>query len=228
MTDPEKAKRRAKLWPALRSRPRMLGSLLFGLAVFLAMRLTGLSRAADTLIAWNAGALMDLGLTWHMVRHTDVESIKRRAVTQDQGRMAILTVVVLATAAVLLAVGTQLSQVKDLTGTARTAHLLLAILTVATSWLFTQSVFAVHYAHDFYTARVRNAPDPLEFPGTPDPLYSDFFHFSCVIGTSAQTADISFMGSAMRTVGTVHCIVSFFFNASLLALSINVAAGVIL
>ncbi|MDB5957874.1 DUF1345 domain-containing protein [Ramlibacter sp.] len=224
----EKAHRRAKLWPALRARPRLLGSLVFGLAVFLATRLTGLSRAADTLIAWNAGALMNLALTWHLVWHTDVDDIKRRAISQDQGRLTILTVVVLTAAAVLLAVGTQLSQVKNLSGTVRVAHLLLAILTVVTSWLFTQCVFAIHYAHDFYAARVRNAPDPLDFPGTPDPLYGDFFHFSCVIGTSAQTADISFHGSALRPVGTLHCVVSFFFNASLLALSINVAAGMLL
>src|SRR4051812_26675111 len=148
----QKARRRAKLWPAWRARPRLLGSLLFGLAVFVVTRLTGVSRAVDTLIAWNAGALMDLGLTWHLVWHTDVDAIKRRAIVQDQGRLTILTVVVLTAAAVLLAVGTQLSQVRDLSGALRTAHLLLAILTVVTSWLFTQSVFALHYAHDFYAA----------------------------------------------------------------------------
>ena len=172
-TETEKIKRRAKLWPALRARPRLLASLLFGFgALYVATRITDLSHAADTLIAWNAGALMNLALTWHMVWRTDVEAIKRRAVAQDQGRITILTVVVLTAAAVLLAVGTQLSQVKDLSGTQRVAHLLLAILTVVTSWLFTQCVFAVHYAHDFYTARLRKAPDPLDFPGTPDPLYS--------------------------------------------------------
>jgi uncharacterized membrane protein len=104
----------------------------------------------------------------------------------------------------------------------------LAALTVMTSWLFTQVQFAQHYAHDFYMARNRAMPDPLMFPGTPDPGYSDFFHFSCVIGTASQTADISFSGSALRPVGTLHCIVAFFFNATLLALTINLAAGLLL
>jgi uncharacterized membrane protein len=66
------------------------------------------------------------------------------------------------------------------------------------------------------------------FPGTRDPGYADFFHFACVIGAAAQTADISFNGSALRPVGTLHCILSFFFNATLLALSINLAAGLLL
>jgi uncharacterized membrane protein len=219
--------RRARLWPALRSRPRLLSSIAFGLLVYAAVdRLAHLSNAAASLVAWNAGAVLDLLLTWHMARKTDVDDMRRRAVSQDEGRMAILTVVLLAAVAVLLAVGTQLSQVRNLEGTSRVLHVLLSVATIASSWLFTQSVFAQHYAHDFYLARVRGAPDPLSFPGTQDPLYADFFHFACVIGTSGQTADIAFTGSALRPIGTVHCIVAFFFNASLLALSINVAAGV--
>jgi uncharacterized membrane protein len=219
--------RPSSLLPALRARPRLVFAMLFGLAVYVVLGLFArLSGAAATLVAWNAGALLNLGLTWHMARETDVAAIKRRAVTMGQGRVAILTVVVLASSAVLLAVGTQLSQVKNLEGGARVAHVLLAVLTIVSSWLFTQSIFALQYAHDFYAARLAGAPDPLRFPGTPEPLYGDFFHFACVIGTSGQTADISFNGPALRPVGTVHCIISFFFNASLIALSINVAASV--
>ncbi len=97
-----------------------------------------------------------------------------------------------------------------------------------TSWLFTQVLFAQHYAHDFYAARSHGGPDPLQFPGTPDPGYGDFFHFACVIGTSAQTADVSFNGAGLRAVGTLHCVVAFFFNATLLSLSINIAAGLLM
>lgn len=219
--------RPSSLLPALRARPRLVFAMLFGLAVYVVLALFArLSGAAATLVAWNAGALLNLGLTWHMARATDVAAIKRRAVAMGQGRVAILTVVVLASSAVLLAVGTQLSQVKNLEGGLRVAHVLLAVLTIVSSWLFTQSIFALQYAHDFYAARLAGAQDPLRFPGTPEPLYGDFFHFACVIGTSGQTADISFNGPALRPVGTVHCIISFFFNASLIALSINVAASV--
>jgi uncharacterized membrane protein len=65
----------------------------------------------------------------------------------------------------------------------------------------------------------------LTFPGTKDPDYLDFFYFSCVIGTSGQTADVAFNGSALRAVGTLHCILVFFFNTTVLALTINIAAG---
>jgi uncharacterized membrane protein len=213
----------------LRARPRLLGAALVGIVVYGAVRtMLGESIAVTTLVAWNTGALLYLLLAWHTMATTPVQGIRDRAPGQDEGRIAILVLVVLAALAVLLAVGTQLSLVKDLHGPVRTAHVSLAALTVFTSWLFTQALFALHYAHDFYMCRVEGAPDPLAFPGTPDPGYADFFHFACVIGAAAQTADISFNGSVLRPVGTLHCILSFFFNATLLALSINLAAGLLL
>ena len=186
------------------------------------------SAAASLLAGWNTGAIVYLLLAWRVMTTAGIEGIRERALRQDEGRHAILVLVVVAALVVLLAVGTQLAQVKDLHGRARSLHVGLAALTVVTSWLFTQVLFALHYAHDFYLARIRGTPDPLTFPGTPNPSYSDFFHFACVIGTASQTADISFNGSSLRPVGTLHCIVSFFFNATLLALSINLAAGLLL
>ena len=186
------------------------------------------SAAASLLAGWNTGAIVYLLLAWRVMTTAGIEGIRERALRQDEGRHAILVLVVVAALVVLLAVGTQLAQVKDLHGRARSLHVGLAALTVVTSWLFTQVLFALHYAHDFYLARIRGTPDPLTFPGTPNPSYSDFFHFACVIGTASQTADISFNGSSLRPVGTLHCIVAFFFNATLLALSINLAAGLLL
>jgi len=221
--------RRHALLPALRARPRLLWAIALGVAVYaLLAAFTALTRSTASLLAWNLGAILNLGLTWHMTQATSAEAIRRRAVGQDEGRLAILAVVVLAALAVLLAVGTQLSQARGMQGAERIGHVALAALTVLTSWLFTQVVFGLHYAHDFYMARVRGEPDPLEFPGTPEPTYLDFFHFAFVIGASAQTADVSFHGSALRPVGTLHCSVAFFFNASLLALAVNVVAGTLL
>ncbi|MEJ8835297.1 DUF1345 domain-containing protein [Ramlibacter sp. AN1133] len=217
------------LGAALRARPRLVASAAVGAVLFGALRaVLPATNASIALLAWNAGALLYLGLAWHAMTGAHVQALRKRAVQEDEGRLAILLLVVLAALAVLLAVGSQLAQVKNLHGPARALHTALAALTVLTSWLFTQVLFAQHYAHDFYAARVHGGVDPLLFPGTPEPGYGDFFHFACVIGTSAQTADISFNGSGLRGVGTLHCIVAFFFNATLLALSINIAAALLL
>jgi uncharacterized membrane protein len=214
-----------RVWRAVRYRPRLWLSAAFGVVVYVLLPVLGSSHAQSrVLVAWNAGALLYLLLMGRMMLRADAEGVRRQALQQDEGRVAILTLVVLAATAVLLAAGSQLAEMKGLHGSALAFHLGLAALTVVTSWLFTQSLFALHYAHDFYLERSRQQPDPLTFPGTRDPDYADFFYFSCVIGTSGQTADVAFNGAALRRVGTLHCIFAFFFNATLLALTINFAA----
>jgi uncharacterized membrane protein len=222
------ARRARRLLRALTARPRLLSSVAVGIVVFLALPgLPSLHLAARALVAWNAGAGLYLLLVFRMIRGDGVEGIRRRALRQDDGRIAVLVLTVASALAVLLAVGSQLATVKDLHGVPRAAHILLAALTVVSSWSFTQALFALHYAHEFHLARVRGQPDPLSFPGTAEPLYRDFVYFACVIGTSGQTADVSFSGSSLRGVGTVHCVLAYFFNATLLALAINIAAGLL-
>ncbi|GAC1544894.1 MAG: DUF1345 domain-containing protein [Ramlibacter sp.] len=223
-----KAGRHRMLWPALRARPRLLGCVLLGIAAYVLGRiLLPLQNASVVLLAWNAASLLYLMLAWQLMHRVPIDVIRYRSVGQNEGSMTILFLVVVGAAAVLLAVGSQLGHMKDLNGAARGAHLALALLTIVTSWLFTQVLFALHYAHDFYIARHSHRPDPLQFPGTDGPDYGDFFYFACIIGTSAQTADVSFTDSAMRRIGTLHCVLAFFFNATLLALTINVAAGLL-
>jgi uncharacterized membrane protein len=208
------------------SRPRLWSSLALGAFTYLVLPASWVHHSASrALIAWNACAVLYLGLALHMVWQADAQQMQRRAIKQSEGRWLVLSMVVAAAVAVLLAVGSQLSAVKEMPAQAKLVHITLAAFTVISSWLFTQTLMAVHYAHDFYWARANGRPDALIFPGTNDPTYADFFYFSCVIGTSGQTADVSFNGSDLRAVGTLHCILAFFFNTTVLALTINIAAG---
>jgi uncharacterized membrane protein len=125
----------------------------------------------------------------------------------------------------MYAIASQLASAKGLHGLARSSHVGLAALTMLSSWVFTQTMFALHYAHDFYLSRERKRPDPLLFPGTTEPGYLDFCYFAFVIGTSGQTADVAFNGRALRRAGLLHCVVAFLFNTTLLALMVNLAAS---
>ena len=210
----------------LSTRPRLWLSTAFGVALYFVLpSFIVMQTQSRLLIAWNAGALLYLVLAAHMLSKADTEAMQRRAEAQSEGRIFVLAIVVAAAVAVLLAVGSQLSVLKDMRSTERAPHVALAALTVISSWLFTQTLFALNYAHDFYRARETRQGDPLDFPGTKDPSYGDFFYFACIIGTSGQTADVAFNGSLLRPVGTLHCILAFFFNTTVLALTINIAAG---
>jgi len=169
----------------LRSRPRLLICNAVGVALTLLMPAAwvpdGPSRG---LLGWNAGALLYLTLAWQMVRDAGIERMRQRALEQDEGRkLMLMLMLMLVLVAVLAAVGTQLSSVKDFHGVQKSLHIGLAAFTVLSAWAFTQTMFTLHYAHGFYAERHHHRADPLQFPGTADPDYADFFCFACVIGT---------------------------------------------
>jgi uncharacterized membrane protein len=206
----------ARLWAAAAS-----GAALY--ALLTVFRLT--EPGTRALLAWNALAALYLLLVLHMAWGASPALMQRRAVRQGEGRVLVLALVVLAAVAVLVAVGSQLALVKTLQGPTKSPHIALAALTVLSAWLFTQALFAVNYAHDFYLARAISRADVLIFPGTKEPTYGDFFYLACSIGTSGQTSDVAFNGRTLRPVGTLHCVLAFFFNTTVLALAVNIGAS---
>jgi len=184
-----------------------------------------LHETTRLIIGWNVGVCLYLALAAHMMFWSTHERMRTRALQQDEGRIIVLALVVTAAIMSLGAIVAELSVVKDMHGTLRYDHIVLAVLTILSSWAFTQTMFALHYAHDYYAAEARGNPCGLDFPGGHAPDYGDFLYFACVIGTSGQTADVSFTSRTMRRTGLVHCVLAFFFNTTLLALTINIASG---
>jgi uncharacterized membrane protein len=216
------------LFRQIHTRPRLFASGLVGLlAALLLAGVPGLQTVTRLVISWNMFACLYLVLAVHMMVLADHDKMRMRAKQQDEGRRTVLAMVVLAALATLGAIIAELAVVKDMHGMLRYAHIALAALTIATSWAFTHVMFALHYAHDFYSNRGKKQPDGLQFPGTEQPDYGDFIYFAFVIGTSGQTADVAFTSSAMRRIGLLHCVLAFLFNTTLLALTINIAASLL-
>jgi uncharacterized membrane protein len=210
----------------LLSRPRLFFSVLVGIAVALLLpgAVVGLA-VTRVIVGWNVGAILYLLLALKLMFGSSPEQMRIRAVQEDEGKTAVLLLVVTAALMCIGAIVAELAVVKDLSGSSRYAHIALAGLTIATSWAFTQTMFALHYAHDYYMTAMRGQHGGLDFPGGQAPDYGDFLYFSIVIGTSAQTADVALSSRVMRRTGTIHCVLAFFFNTTLLALTINIASG---
>ena len=208
------------------TRPRLASCILIGvLTTFFLPTSIAQQQITRIIIGWNVGAILYLLLAARMMFWSSHERMRSRALQQDEGRMIILTLVVIAAFMSIGAIVAELAVVKEMHGTLRYAHIGLTVMTILSSWAFTQLMFALHYAHDYYAAEARGNLGGLEFPGRHAPDYGDFLYFSCVIGTSGQTADVSFTCRFMRRIGTVHCVLAFFFNTTLLALTINIASG---
>jgi uncharacterized membrane protein len=210
----------------VQSRPRLFIATAIAIAVGLLLP-TSVARQPVTrwLVAWNTGAGLYVVLAALMMIRSSTHHMRHRAQLQDDGQRTILALVVIATIASLAAIGGELAVVKDMHGFNKGAHIALAGVTVLSSWAFIQIMFTLHYAHDFYAAACHGRPPGLQFPDDEPPDYSDFFYFASVIGTSGQTADVSFVTKPLRRIGTLHCILSYLFNTTVLALLINIGAS---
>ena len=210
----------------VRARPRLFICIVLAVAVG-ALLPEGVARHASTrwLIAWNVGTGLYVLLAAVMMIRSSQHHMRHRAQIQDDGQLAILTMVVVSAIASLAAIGLQLSVVKDMHGVLKSAHIALAGATVLSSWAFIQIMFALHYAHEFYAAACHGRAPGLQFPNDEHPDYGDFFYFAAVIGTSGQTADVSFTSKPLRRIGSVHCILAYLFNTTVLALLINIGAS---
>lgn len=224
---PEQRRRRGLL-RLLRARPRLFVAL--GVALLVAWWLPdaiATQAATRALIAWNAGTTLYVALAAVMMARSSHHHMRRRAQLQDDGQWVLLALVAVTAVASLVAIAAELVVVKDLHGWRRQAHMALAGFTVLAGWAFIQVMFALHYAHEYYAALERHLPPGLSFPDDPQPDYGDFFYFAAVIGTSGQTADVSFTSKPLRRIGALHCILAYLFNTTVIALLINIAAGLL-
>jgi uncharacterized membrane protein len=207
----------------IRARPRLFASGFVGLIVAVALPTTW-RLATRTLVGWDLGILLYLFLAYHLMAVSHVGHIRLRARVEDEGRIAIL---VLTAAAALASLGAIIAELgsSSIAGSGRPApHLLLATMTIVMSWAFTHTIFALHYAHDFYQEG-RGKAGGLSFPGEEEPDYWDFVYFSFVIGMTSQVSDVAVTSKPIRRTVAAHGVISFVFNAALLALTVNIAAS---
>lgn len=213
-------------------RPRLTTGIAAGLALFAGLSLfdPAFPASARAVVSWDLTASWFTVLVLIEMHGQAGVDIAARVAAQDEARGLILVVVVMAAAASLVAVGVELSSAKGAQGWLKAFRVGAVIGTVALSWAVVQIVFALHYAHEFYapdrsTATQGDVAGGLQFPGDPSPDYWDFLYFSVIIGVASQTADVSFTSKTLRRIGTVHGLVAFTFNTIVLALTINLVAG---
>ena len=104
-------------------------------------------------------------------------------------------------------------------------YVALAIGTVVLSWTFIHTIFALHYAHEFYGAGEHK--NGLRFPGDGQPDYWDFIYFSFVIGMTFQVSDVAVTHKLVRRTVVAHGALSFFFTTAVVAMAVNIAASII-
>lgn len=204
----------------LRRRPRfsVCGALFALLAI--GMVASGMQPARAVLLAFDVAALTFLITTLHMFATSETGAMHRRARTQDEGYWGFLLSSTGVSVVALVALGMELRASKG----GGWIEIALAAFTLLLSWLFLNTIFALHYAREFYGDSGGKCAG-LDFPGTHEPDYWDFVYFAFVIGMTFQVSDVQISEREIRHVAIAHALIAFFFNVIIIALSVNVVAG---
>jgi uncharacterized membrane protein len=198
---------------------RLFFSAGFGAAVALALLTLPLRMPTRLLVGWDAGVVLYLALIFWTMAHASVANIRERAAVDDEGAVALL---VLTTAAALASLAAVVAELGHAPGW---PQITLGVVTILLSWTFMHLIFALHYAHEFYGWGADDRIGGLIFPGNEDPDYWDFLYYSLVVAMTAQVSDVQIASKSIRRMTTAHGAVSFFFNVTVLALTVNIVSG---
>ncbi|WP_414900650.1 DUF1345 domain-containing protein [Sphingomonas flavalba] len=165
-----------------------------------------------------AAALFLLSLAPLLGDHS-ADQMREAARLNDANRALLLVITGVVIVAILVAVGVELRSARQ----ADAAEAALIIGTLALAWLFSNMVYALHYAHLYYLGDgAAGDRGGLRVPGTDEPDYWDFIYFSFTLGMTFQTSDVDMPGRHMRRVAIFQCLAAFVFNIGVLAFTINV------
>ncbi len=208
----------------LNAAQKLLFSILIAIAAYLAT--SGLFHVymLHVLGAWDVFCIIFLVLNWITFFTSRSPQIRMEARKQDEGRVAVFIVSIIATLAALLAVLVLLTNTED-------SFEQLSLMVVCTfgglilSWGLMHTIFAIRYAHLYYMEEDKETEGGLEFPKEKHPDFLDFAYYSFIIGMTFQVSDVSISSRRIRRLTLLHSLMSFAFNTIIVALTVNLVAG---
>lgn len=189
-------------------------AIIIVVATPLASRFVSIPQAV--MIGFDLAAATFLTMCWPLLKIKSARTIERMADRNDANRTLLLVLTGIVMAVLLVVLGIQ-----TVGGTPEPATKFLIIGTLALAWLFSNTVYALHYAHLVYIHPSRGCYG-LAFPDTSRPLYWDFIYFAFTLGMTFQTSDVQITSERLRRVVIVHCFAAFVFNIGILAFTIGV------
>jgi len=205
-----------------------VSALLAVVAFFLAARHELMMRL---LVGWDVYAFSAVVLSGIVLSLGDPYESRRNARLQDSSATTLFALIVSAATVSLLAVALLLRSAKSLSPEKLAEYVSVSVAAILFSWFLVHCLFALRYAHLYYAnAREKerkHASGGLDFPGDKTPDYLDFAYFSFVVGMTCQVSDVQVTSSRLRALVLVHGLISFCFNTAILAMFVNIVAGLL-
>lgn len=215
------------LFERLHSSHKLLICVVIALVVYFVVNIEHIGRLTHIMVAWDTFSLCMIIFSWITFSITSSQQIRTQAKVQDSSRVLIFVTVLISTFASFLAVLLLILSKNNYSHT-KTLHLIVAIGGMLFSWFLIHTIFTFRYAHIFYGDDEENEnihAGGLKFPDDKKPDYVDFAYYSFVLGMTFQVSDVDITSKRLRRLSLLHSILSFIFNTVMIALTINIIAG---
>ena len=206
---------------------RILIGIVCGVLTYLFIRQSDLKPLVRVMFIWDAFAFTILALGWILFYTRTIRQIRQFARKEDGSLTYVFLLIILASFSSLFAL-LMLFISKDMSQMDKTLFLLAAIPAMLFSWFIVHTTFTFHYAHIYYDDAEDDAEKHaagLEFPSEKKPDYLDFAYFAFVIGMTFQVSDVEISSRKIRRLALFHGLLSFALNTFVVALTINLIAG---
>ena len=149
------------------------------------------------------------------------DQMRQSAKKNDANRAGLLVITGIVMGVVLASVASELMQ----GGRPKPLEIVLIVGTLSLAWIFSSVIYALHYAHIFYSDDKGKDVRGVDFPKTDEPDYWDFLYFATCLSMTFQVSDMNITSKRVRRVVMFHCLAAFVFNLGIIAFTINVLGG---
>jgi uncharacterized membrane protein len=178
----------------------------------------------STATAWNVAGITFASWVWSTVGGFDADQTREHATREDNSRVSAHVLLVLASVASLGGAAADLLKASQAHAAGKVLLSAMGVTTVIVSWTVVHTVFALRYAHEFYTPPVGGID--FKNDGIP-PDYQDFAYVAFTLGMTFQVSDTDIQSRTIRRTALRHALLAYLFGAVILAVMVNVIANVI-
>jgi uncharacterized membrane protein len=194
----------------------------FGIgAVAGALAALWLSWELSGLVAWDVAALTYVIGIWLKVWRFDAGQTARDAGREDPTRAAADVLLLAAAVVSLLAIAFVIVRASGEQGLAKGLQVGFGAGSVLVSWALIHTVYALRYAQLYYAGEKGGA----DFHQGEEPRFSDFAYLAFTVGMTFQVSDTELNDAAFRANVLRHSLLSYLFGTVIVALTINLVAG---
>jgi uncharacterized membrane protein len=175
------------------------------------------------LVGWDVMAGVLVVLIWVTIWPQDAHDTARLAAREDPTRTATDLLLIAASVASLIGVAFVIVAAGNRSGVAKGLLVSLAVVTVSLSWSVVHTTYTLQYARLFYSGNAGG----LNFHQRPEgqPQYSDFAYVALTVGMTFQVSDTEVNSTVMRATILRQALLAYLFGVVIIAIVINVVAG---